>query len=661
MPRFYKRKSNKGLTPRRVMEEAVQYVRDGASTRDAARKFGIPRTTLRNNIKKAAADEQASLEPNYLHSMIFTHEQETSFSEYLKTCSQMFHGLTQTSARTLAYEMATVNKIPCPDSWKKNGAAGQDWMKGFLKRHPSLSLRLPEATSLSRALSFNRHNVKIFFDNLQAQMKVLKVSGKQIYNLDETGLTTVQKSPKVIASKGTKQVGQITSRERGELVTLCGIVSATGQSIPPVYIFPRKKFSEFFMSGAPESSLGLTSSNGWMNSENFALVMKHFIKHARPSADFPVILIMDNHRSHLSTEALQLARKNCVHVITLPPHTSNKTQPLDRTVFGPLKAAYNQLANSWMMMNVGKGITIYNVAELGGKAWLKAATPANIVSGFKASGIWPYDRDIFSDYEYLPSTILSNEPTMAPSPDHALGLPEEETMCQLDPSATSTPKAIDDPVEQPCSSGTQAFVTPQVFKGVPKGASRSSEKKRKHKKQYSIIATASPEMQKRETDESRPRKRNQTDERNKPIKKRKVQPPLLCYDSNDESSSVGSNSENRAPLPLNLDGVIDPKPDDFVLCVFSGRKVVVYYVGIVRKLLGSADDVDMDDLDIEVEFLRKSEKHGGFIRPQVRDISNVPLSDIVSKLTRSENVIGTSRMKLDTFSFQEDLSTLLVR
>ena len=35
------------------------------------------------------------------------------------------------------------------------------------------------------------------------------------YNADETGLTTVHKPPKIIAIRGTEQVGQVTSAERG--------------------------------------------------------------------------------------------------------------------------------------------------------------------------------------------------------------------------------------------------------------------------------------------------------------------------------------------------------------------------------------------------------------------------------------------------------------
>ena len=197
---------------------------------------------------------------------------------------------------------------------------------------------------------------------------------------------------------------------------MCVIVSASGQTLPPAFVFPRKNFKEFMMHGSPEGSLGLVDSSGWMTAANFIKVMKHFITNARPSQDHQVVLIMDNHQNHLSYEALSLAKENFVHIITMPLHTSNKTQPLDRTVFGPMKSHYNQLANSWMMRNVGKLITIYQIAELAGTALTKAATPENVIAGFRVSGVWPFDRDIFSNVDYLPSDITDRP---APEDNHA--------------------------------------------------------------------------------------------------------------------------------------------------------------------------------------------------------------------------------------------------
>ena len=74
--------------------------------------------------------------------------------------------------------------------------------------------------------AFNKRNIDEFFDKLEEVIQASQLRGKQIYNLDESGLTTVQKMPNVIGKRRVKQVRQIASRERGELVTVCCIVSA---------------------------------------------------------------------------------------------------------------------------------------------------------------------------------------------------------------------------------------------------------------------------------------------------------------------------------------------------------------------------------------------------------------------------------------------------
>ena len=94
-------------------------------------------------------------------------------------------------------------------------------------------------------------------------------------------------------------------------------------------VFPRKNFKEHMISGAPSGTLGLATSTGWMNGEIFVSVMEHFIKYSGSTKENPTVLIYDNHESHLTIATLNLAKDNGVNIVTLPPHCSNKLQPLD--------------------------------------------------------------------------------------------------------------------------------------------------------------------------------------------------------------------------------------------------------------------------------------------------------------------------------------------
>ena len=69
-----------------------------------------------------------------------------------------------------------------------------------------------------------------------------KFNNYDIYNIDETGVTTVHRPDRIVASKGTKQVGAITSAEKGTLVTVAIAVSASETMVPSMFVFPRAKF-----------------------------------------------------------------------------------------------------------------------------------------------------------------------------------------------------------------------------------------------------------------------------------------------------------------------------------------------------------------------------------------------------------------------------------
>ena len=96
-----------------------------------------------------------------------------------------------------------------------------------------------------------------FFDNLESIREKHNFDDGDIWNMDETALTTVHKPPKVIAERSARQVGQVTSAERGILTTMIAAVNAAGGFIPPMMIFPRVNYKPHMITGAPTGPLEL--------------------------------------------------------------------------------------------------------------------------------------------------------------------------------------------------------------------------------------------------------------------------------------------------------------------------------------------------------------------------------------------------------------------
>ena len=219
----------------RKMKAAVKAVQGGAKLRNTAVSYNIPVMTLSDYVKKT--DKSRSVICNKMgRKPVFTAQQENEIKDHILLLSRLFYGLTPYSLKRSVFEYAEINKIRNPFN-KDSREAGKDWLYGFLKRNPEVSVRRPEATSVNRILAFNSQEIKLYFDNLKKSMMKHKFLPHRIFNVDETGINSVHRPDKILAEKGRKQVGAATSWERGKNITICCCVSATGQYIPPMIIF----------------------------------------------------------------------------------------------------------------------------------------------------------------------------------------------------------------------------------------------------------------------------------------------------------------------------------------------------------------------------------------------------------------------------------------
>jgi len=102
------------------------------------------------------------------------------------------------------------------------------------------------------------------------------------------------------------------------------------------------------------------------------------------------MLIFDGHVSHMNGEFLSTCLDYMVLPVYLPPHTTHFSQPLDVSIFSPLKAAYSDVL--YRRTQAGeKGVWKGNFYKLYVEAQEIAFTPENIRSGFWNTDLVPLD------------------------------------------------------------------------------------------------------------------------------------------------------------------------------------------------------------------------------------------------------------------------------
>lgn len=84
-------------------------------------------------------------------------------------------------------------------------------------------------------------------------------------------------------------------------------------------IFPRVNFKQNMLIGAPTGSIGGAHQTGWSTEDIFVIFLKHFIEHVKRSKENKVLIILDNHETHISIDALNLAKYNGIVLLTFPP------------------------------------------------------------------------------------------------------------------------------------------------------------------------------------------------------------------------------------------------------------------------------------------------------------------------------------------------------
>ena len=670
MVRNYIRKTNRASYSDTAVHAAMKFLTDGHSLREAEKKFGINYRTLSRYLKVKKSKQNFTVRYG-MPGKILPANLEENLTEYAKKASKIFYGITYFDLRQLAYRLAVAHNVRVPESWTTKELAGENWLKSFMKRRTDLSLRMPRATFIQRMANFNPHNVNIFMDNLQEVLNRHNYGPSEIWIVNETGLTTVQTTQKVVAEKGSKHVGSAVSQERGKLVTLCCAANALGNTIPPFFVFPRVKTQQSWLLTAPPESIatGHKSQTGWQNIDTFLMWMQHFVKYAKPSAIQPLLLILDNCSSHVDLSVIDFAKEHHITLLSFPPHCSHRLHPLDVSVFGPLKTYKNQKMDSWMRKNPGRSMSIHVIPSIVSYAYPLAFTPSNIVAEFRKTGIYPFDRNAITPDEYLQNYAtfrpFSSEEIIQPQ-DAATMQNNSNSNIQTDiasrlvqqdiPTAPHEKQSLDDddpscldistesirPLghleNRPSTSRPRFKAKSAIFTDTPV-KNWLLQKKIKLSKRCVPVVTRKRKIQFHSKTQVMAKKlsTNDSDSCDDDI-------PLaaMCDDESDVSAEQSDNSEVSS-FSKQLQ-TSDVKVDDYILVRFTTKSTENFYIGQVME-------VDKKEKEIHTFMTRMKFRTKGntFRFPDVEDTATHGIEDVIFLLPQPK--CGTTLRSAEQFKF----------
>jgi len=406
-----------------------------------------------------------------------------------------------------------------------------------------------------------------------------------------------------------------------EFATVICCICADGSYLDPVIIMKAKNELQdsWFknLDNVPSNILFGVSPNGWTdNSKAMSWLERHFgpgsITEIKAAGEWRM-LFFDGHVSHVNKEFLQTCIDYKVLPVCLPPHTTHFSQPLNVSIFSPLKTAYSDILHKRSQAGE-KGVWKGNFYTLFAEAQKIAFTPENIRSGFWYTGLVPLNFEIIRRALNIPAekltipgnTILPVLHPRPPSPPRSL-----TSMSPAEVHAITTPRSQQNlhHLTQSLSLDLQNSNTPRTWRircAVDKlsNTSIAALHERDHLQEQLLQTTT----ERRENQQIKPRRKRWIPEEGLILKSKE---DIKQYFDNLEAESKSTQfnklqklREKVAKLEVRMQELI-AKKEKYRAVENQGRKLPASWKSVVR--LEEEENKELDRLKKMKEDIEKLE------------------------------------------------------
>jgi hypothetical protein len=325
----------------------------------------------------------------------------------------------------------------------KGGMVSDKYLHGFYDRH-DLKTASQRPHQDVREQWFNVTNLRLHFDVVRDVLlehglairnddyvkgaegtkgeEIFITKPGRIISMDETGLEletmTNSKSNKVrvIVKKGSGDDHSTMGTKSSERVTGVGGSRMDGKTVAPVFIFKSavgvdphatlggpssavidettKKFfpAQFYYSDTSAAKDGFFLK--WIKH----IVMPMYQGNEKVTAANPIVMIADGYLDHTNLKCIAECRALHVNLIIRPPHTTDKTQPEDKTNFAYLKPEFHKAKTLFLTNQViaggGTAFTERDLMSVIKRPWDDAFCVDRCLKAWRQTSYNPFNRGL---------------------------------------------------------------------------------------------------------------------------------------------------------------------------------------------------------------------------------------------------------------------------
>ncbi|XP_044003732.1 MFS-type transporter clz9-like [Aphidius gifuensis] len=373
------------------LEEALSRIRNGQSVRSVSKQLNIPKSTLADKKKSTSKKTIQRKGPECVLGI----ENEIQLVKWIMYMSE--HGFPITRIQLFNSVQLLLKHLKKKSPFTNN-RPGKHWLSSFMSRHPELCEKMSQNLLYTRA-TLTEGMIRGWFKEIKCYLEkenLINIDATRIYNCDESAFALSPKGDKVIVKRGEKTSYSFVANDEKECVTTLFCGNAAGQLLPPMVLFNYARLIPKSISITMPKGWGVgRTDSGWQTGESFyewtANCFEPWLR--KEKIQFPVILYIDGHTSHMTLELSKFCKKKNIILIALHPNATHIIQPLDVAFFLPMKKVWKEVVRDWRAENDGASLKQEIYSGLLKQAIEKFDVQSILSSGFRASGLYPFSAD----------------------------------------------------------------------------------------------------------------------------------------------------------------------------------------------------------------------------------------------------------------------------